>query len=99
MKKSISLFLIFSLITSCGGGFTLKKKPTGDEFLVEKKNPLVLPPDFGKLPLPDGKKPETISEEQNSFEDILSKNNVNGSKEEDEKTNKSLESSILDKIK
>ena len=35
---------------SCGG-FKLKKKAdSGEEFLIEKKDPLVLPPDFSKLP-------------------------------------------------
>ena len=33
------------------------KKKGSDEFLVEKKSPLVLPPSFGELPEP-GKKPE-----------------------------------------
>ena len=54
MKKNINLVLIFLILTSCGG-FKLKKTEV-DEFLVEKKSPLVLPPDYGKLPLPDGQK-------------------------------------------
>ena len=29
-----------------------KKSKSAEEFLIEKKNPLVLPPDFSKLPLP-----------------------------------------------
>ena len=33
----------------------MKKKSSADEFLVEKKSPLVLPPDYNKLPLPDDK--------------------------------------------
>ena len=32
---------------------TLKKKSSSDEFLVEKKSPLVLPPNYGELPLPN----------------------------------------------
>ena len=30
----------------------MKKKATTDEFLIEKKNPLVLPPDYSELPVP-----------------------------------------------
>ena len=99
MKKFIELFLIFLLITSCGSGFTLKKKTSGDEFLVEKKNPLVLPPDYGKLPLPGGRENDEQELEEESFENIISKGNVKGPKEEKQSTNKSLENSILDKIK
>ena len=33
-------------------GLSLKKKMTTDEFLVQKKNPLVLPPDYDALPKP-----------------------------------------------
>ena len=45
--------LIFSACTSVKDSLTLKKKSSADEFLVEKKNPLVMPPDYGKLPQPD----------------------------------------------
>ena len=31
---------------------TLKKNQNIDEFLIEKKNPLILPPEFSKLPEP-----------------------------------------------
>ena len=44
-----------SLFNSCGTikeGFTMQKKDNTDEFLVEKKNPLKLPPDFDELPIP-----------------------------------------------
>lgn len=66
MIKVIFIGLIFSL-TSCGNlkdTLTLKKKPSGDEFLVEKKNPLVLPPEFGKLPSPIETKEDEILNQQ-----------------------------------
>jgi hypothetical protein len=44
MSKSVKRWIYF------------KKKKKCDEFLVEKKNPLVMPPDFGKLPKPKKKK-------------------------------------------
>ena len=31
---------------------SLKKKESVDEFLIEKKNPLVVPPEFSKFPVP-----------------------------------------------
>ncbi len=91
--------IIFCLIASCGSGFTLKKKQSGDEFLVEKKNPLVLPPDFGKLPLPGSEEKDLDTETENSFENIIGKKSADNSKKDEKKINKSLENSILDKIK
>ena len=51
---NISIALIVSLLLFSCGGFKLKKKATsGEEFLIEKKDPLILPPDFSKLPQPN----------------------------------------------
>ncbi len=57
--KSINLIIIFLfLLVSCGGlkdaGKVLRneKIQTNDEFLVEKRNPLVLPPNFEEVPKP-----------------------------------------------
>ena len=96
MTKNINLVLIFLILTSCGG---LKlKKANVDEFLVEKKSPLVLPPDYGKLPLPDGQKKPENNKEVLSLKDVLSKKNTSESVEK-QNNNSSIEKSILDKIK
>jgi len=68
-----------------------KQKNNSDEFLIEKKNPLVLPPEFNSLPEPEFTKVDEGKKEQLSIE-----NDKNSS------TNKSIstiEKSILDKIK
>jgi len=58
MKKIRNLLIllpIFITISSCGTvkeAFSTQKKNSNDEFLVEKKNPLILPPDFSELPEP-----------------------------------------------
>ena len=55
MRKITVIFICLFFLESCAGvreGFTLKKKSSVDEFLVEKKSPLVLPPNYGKLPVP-----------------------------------------------
>ena len=105
MKKIRNIFkiLILSLFTvSCSGGldgFKLKKKSTsGDEFLIEKKDPLVLPPDFSKLPNPDEE--TNISEEDKTEIEIVFKNENPKSEESksSEMSNSSLEKSILKKI-
>mgnify|MGYP001476535470 FL=1 len=67
MRFIYNIFLILvvsSFLFSCGG-FKLKKKAeSGEEFLIEKKDPLVLPPDFSKLPKPN-EQPEEVDEEVN----------------------------------
>ena len=96
-KYFIYLILTFFFITSCGTikeGFTNQKKNSSDEFLVEKKSPLVLPPDFGDLPEPSSKNKKNTK--INNFKDLISKKkNTNILI----KNNNDLEGSILDKIK
>ena len=59
MKKFnffLILNLIFVMLTSCGTikeGLSMQKKDNSDEFLVEKKSPLLMPPDFDELPVPN----------------------------------------------
>ena len=101
--RSIFIILIlgFSSVACSGGleGFKFKKKSaSGDEFLIQKKDPLVLPPDYSKLPNPDEKINDIVKEET-QVEIIF--NNDNPKKEEiknTEQSNSSLEQSILKKI-
>ena len=102
IKKTFTV-LIFSLLTiSCSGGlegFKLKKKSTsGDEFLIQKKDPLVLPPDYSKLPNPDGKIDNSDDEKTKVEIDFKSINSNEEESKNTEKTNSSLEKSILKKI-
>ena len=76
-----------------------KRSEQSDEFLVEKKNPLALPPDFEKLPVPGNQEvsPETFTDTE-EVKDLL---NIQGSEKSDsnDKTNSSdLESTIIKKI-
>ena len=102
MKKKFILFNFFLLcfLSACESardGFTLKKKDNSDEFLVEKKSPLVLPPVYGKLPTPDN----AVQKEENTeeFKEIIStvKKDLNNKTRDIKSSN--LEESILDKIK
>ena len=59
MKKDkfvlLTFFGLIFLLSSCQSakeGLIGGKKNNTDEFLVQKKNPLVLPPDYNDLPLP-----------------------------------------------
>ena len=59
MKKYKNLFfvtLVSLFLLSCQSvqdGLTLKKKENTEQFLIEKKKPLIMPPDFDDLPQPD----------------------------------------------
>ena len=59
MIKNIALLIIVTVTllscTSVKETLSFQKKQGVDEFLIEKKNPLVLPPDFSKLPIPRDK--------------------------------------------
>ena len=57
-NKNLSVRLIFFgvFLYSCQAATEAlqgkKRSDQSDEFLVEKKNPLAMPPDFDKLPTP-----------------------------------------------
>jgi hypothetical protein len=55
MIKSVIIFLILILLTNCNSlreGLSFKKEDSVDEFLIKKKNPLVMPPNFDEIPKP-----------------------------------------------
>jgi hypothetical protein len=107
MKKNnplIASFLIILFLNSCGSiaeGLGGTKKKGSDEFLVEKKSPLVLPPSFGELPEP-GKEPEDniISEKKDTsdIEDIINQSSSTSTSEKSDDTKNSIEQSIIKKI-
>ena len=106
MKKNnplIASFLILLFLNSCGTiaeGLGGSKKKGSDEFLVEKKSPLVLPPSFGELPEP-GKEPEEniISDKKDTsdIEDIINQS-TSTSTSENSDIKDSIEQSIIKKI-
>tara|TARA_B100000378_G_scaffold19104_1_gene15049 strand:- start:186 stop:491 length:306 start_codon:yes stop_codon:yes gene_type:complete len=97
-KNKIVFFMMLSfLITSCESlreGLTGSKKLSTDEFLVKKKDPLVLPPDFENLPNPSER--QVSVEEMTSFEKTLKKQTIS---ESSSATENSVEESILNQIK
>ena len=107
MKKIKTLFAIFLLpllLNACSSineGMSGSKRKGNDEFLVEKKAPLVLPPSFGELPEPGTKVKENevdAKENRLSIEEILNKNSSTNINKENNILNKSIEKSIIEKI-
>ena len=77
------------------------KKKGNEEFLVEKKSPLVLPPSFGELPEPGNKPEENIISEKkdtSDIEDIINQSSSTSASEESDDTKNSIEQSIIKKI-
>ena len=104
MKNKILLILsLILLLTSCGTAkkaFSNQKKNSSDEFLIEKKAPLVMPPDYKELPKPK-KNQETslLNENKNNIKSLLTNEDNSESNSEKDQLNKKLEESLLDKIK
>tara|TARA_B100000242_G_C42967350_1_gene448793 strand:+ start:39 stop:338 length:300 start_codon:yes stop_codon:yes gene_type:complete len=94
----IYLLLLVFFLTSCSSfneaGKILRneKITTNDEFLVKKKEPLILPPDYKKMPVPD-----SVLKENNEKEKI--KKILKAPKENKKNTNSSsIEESIINQI-
>ena len=99
--KILIVMLMLISIYSCSTlkeGFTNPKKKSSDEFLVEKKSPLVMPPDFDDLPSP---KPEkNLSDISTNIKDLVTNSEKNTSiSENSNETDKSFENKLLEKIK
>ena len=90
------------LLASCGTvkeGFSMQKKDNSDEFLVEKKSPLLMPPNFNELPIP---KSQSILENDKNDEikKLISKSDNNSSNSDSSTNNAStFEEFLLGKIK
>ena len=98
LKIFIFVNLAILLLTSCTTvkkGFKNPKKNNSDEFLVEKKSPLVMPPDFDELPIPKINDNKTVTV-KNSIKELITDNSSDYTDNFTE--NKDLEASILDKI-
>jgi hypothetical protein len=100
--NNIILILLVALVgLSCQSvkdGLSGKKSENSDEFLVQKKSPLVLPPKFLELPQPKDKDEENIQlEEEIDIEKILSIKSQTIS--ETNKSNKTAEDFVLKNIK
>ncbi len=93
MNRILIFCVLMMLISSCSG-MNSKRSQKSDEFLIQKKNPLVMPPDIDDLPKP---KEEGVVEEKNDFKDALGSKKVED-QSFNSSTNSSLKESILKKI-
>ena len=104
--NKIILAILLCLITlkactSIKEGLTGGRKEGTDEFLVEKKAPLVLPPSFGELPVPRKKTDKNIAstkEDASSIEKIINQSSSTDISKKNNNSNNSIEKSIIEKI-
>ena len=106
MKKFKTIFYIIflaSFVYSCQTmkkGFESQRKNSTDEFFVEKKQPLVMPPDFEKLPIPKQIQSNSDKESTNQVKKIIATDsNSNLKSKSSTNLNQKTENFILDKIK
>ena len=106
MIKNFFLLVVVLLLYSCQSvkdALTGKKYESSDEFLVIKKNPLVVPPDFQSLPEPNDpvemSRDDTIEAE---IDDILSSIKIEEELDDEfegTSNNSSTEDFVLEQIK
>ena len=106
MKKTkiLLLFLIsITFLSACStisDGFRSQKKDSIDEFMVEKKSPLVMPPDFDELPLPNQNNQNSEKEKEADIKSLISNNeDTSNNTQNSSNQNTNFENSILEKIK
>jgi len=100
-KKLIFLLVLNFVLTSCADtwssvkkGLTGEKTKSTDEFLIKKKDPLILPPDFDRLPTPQDQVVER--DDINTFEKTLTEESLS---QKETPTDLSTETSILEQIR
>ena len=109
MQKILNkiIIIIFFLITACAAswddvkkGLGGKKRTSTDEFLVKKKDPLVMPPKWRELPLPgQNMKSDYEVEEVTDIEELMQLGKNQKSSINLEQGSGNVEESILKKIK
>ena len=98
-KKILFLLITLLFLNSCTSfkkAITGEKKKPGSEFMVIKKKPLTLPPNFGDLPEPEE---EDTSDDEETVEVKQLLKGIAKEKEVTTNASDGLENSILKKIK
>ena len=99
-NKILVIITLCLFITGCNSvkkAFDPQRKNSSEEFLVEKKSPLSMPPEFDELPIPSNEKVD--KESQISNIDLLITEKDSNEKSEIIESDKDFELIILDKIK
>ena len=102
MKRILLTLFLSVILLSCASleeaGKVLRneKIKSTDEFLVKKKEPLVLPPDFNKIPEPGSLSKKKEDESEDRIKKILKAPSTNDTKKNN---SSSVEDTIIDRIR
>ena len=95
----LTFFGLLFFLSSCGSGaLTGGKKDNTDEFFVQKKNPLVVPPDYNDLPMPQDQKikdDQSSANIDNEIKKLLESEEKDNVSNNDSAGDSSLEDSII----
>ena len=94
----LNFILFFSSCTSVKEGFSNQKRNNSDEFLVEKKSPLITPPDYNDLPVPSSNE-QTLNDENAIKSLIFNEDDKDIKNNNLKELNKNFEESLIEKIK
>ena len=99
-KLSIISLSFLLILNSCSSMKPVSKSENNDEFLVQKKSPLLMPPDYNELPNPKLEpNPETLKG-NSEIKELLTNSDQNENLSSDkDKPNKNFEKLFLEKIK
>ena len=95
MRNKILILTTLLIIVSSCTGISGKRSEKSDEFLIEKKNPLVMPPDIDDLPKP--KESAEVKKTEDNFKETLKSNNESTNNKSTNSSG-SLQESIIKKI-
>ena len=99
--KIIILFILTLFFLSCGTvkeGFKNQKKENSDEFLVEKKSPLVMPLDYNDLPVPN-KNEKEVEGSNNNIKELITNEQGKSTDSITKTSDNDFEKLLLEKIK
>jgi hypothetical protein len=100
-NKLVYLTFILFFLNACQtlkDGLAGNKNKNSDEFLIEKKNPLEMPPEFGALPEP-AKKVNIIDKTEKINQDIENLIKKESSTNKTQSSDQSAEDFVLKQIK
>ena len=104
LKKIIIFLFSMLFLFSCSGAKDAlqgkKRSDNSDEFLVEKKKPLTVPPDFNELPVPlDQEEDQIENKEDIDIKKVLKiDENLEKSTQSNNEGQTSIEKLIIEKI-
>ena len=102
MIRVFLILITFSFLAGCQSvkdGLTLQKRSNADEFLVKKKNPLVLPPEFRELPTPDSNNKKDADNSSGDIKKLIQNDKVETNSSKATGDAQKIEQNIINKIK